>query len=65
MRVINNNCFRALGLDPSMATAEDVKNAYEFRASVHKSNTESDRLNRQLLRENRDLCLAALGEATE
>lgn len=56
-------CFAALGFTELPATEQEVEEQYARRMENYKDSTESHRLTRQLLRENRDQCLAALRKA--
>ena len=58
------NCFKALGFT-ELPTAAEVTAAYEELSAKIRSNTESDRLSKQLLQENRDKCLAELEGTTD
>lgn len=53
-------CFKALGFTAMPGTAEEIETAFSAALEKHKDSTETDRLARQTLRENRDLCLAEL-----
>ena len=56
-------CFAALGFTETPRTAAEIEAQYAARlAHFDGSRTESDALARQLLAENRALCLAALGK---
>ena len=53
-------CFAALGFADMPATEQEVIDRYGELMEKHKDSTESDRLARKLLRENRDMCLAEI-----
>lgn len=53
-------CFMALGFTAMPGTAEEIETAFSAALEKHKDSTETDRLARQTLRENRDMCIAAL-----
>lgn len=53
-------CFAALGFTETPATEQEVEARYGALLAEHKGSTETDRLARQLLQENRDMCLAAM-----
>lgn len=55
-------CFKALGFTVMPETVEEVETAFSAALEKHKDSTETDRLARQTLRENRDMCIAALKE---
>lgn len=55
-------CFEALGFETVPETAEEVEAHYRSKLEEHKDSTETDRLARQILAENRDACLAELGQ---
>ncbi len=54
------NCFKALGFTEMPKDAATVARRCGVLMEQHKDSTETDRLARQTLRENRDLCLAEL-----
>ena len=56
-------CFAALGFSEKPATEQEVIDRCGELMEKHKDSTESDRLARQLLCENRDMCLAELRRA--
>ena len=56
-------CFAALGFTEKPATEQEVIDRCGELMEQHRDSTESDRLARQLLRENRDMCLAELRRA--
>ena len=53
-------CFKALGFTVMPKTVEEVEAAFSAAMEKHKDSTETDRLARQTLRENRDMCVAVL-----
>ena len=57
-------CFTALGFTEMPATEQEVIDRCGALMEKHKDFTESDRMARQLLRENRDMCLAAMKEVS-
>ena len=50
-------CFQALGFETKPETVMDVEARYNELVKRRGSGTESDRLARQLLEENYDMCL--------
>lgn len=56
-------CFAALGFTELPATEQEIIDRCGELMEKHKDSTESDRLARQLLRENRDMCLAEMRRA--
>lgn len=56
-------CFAALGFAELPATEQEIIDRCGVLMEKHKDSTESDRLARQLLRENRDMCLAEMRRA--
>ena len=55
-------CFKALGFTVMPGTVAEIETAFSTALEKHKDSTETDRLVRQTLRENRDMCIAALKE---
>lgn len=56
-------CFAALGFTETPKTEQEVEARFSARMEQFKDSTESARLARQLLRENRDMCLDELRKA--
>lgn len=54
------SCFKALGFTEMPADPATVARRCGVLMEQHKDSTETDRLARQALRENRDLCFAEL-----
>lgn len=53
-------CFKSLGFTEAPTTEQEVEARFGAEMEKHKDSTESDRLARQTLRENRDMCLAEI-----
>ena len=54
------SCFSALGVERETATARELDEKLETALAAHGGSAESERLARQLLRENHAMCLAEL-----
>lgn len=54
------NCLAALDFEEMPETEQEVVDRCNAKMEKHKDSTESDRLARQLLRENRDMCIAEM-----
>lgn len=57
-------CFAALDFEELPETEQEVVDRCNAKMEKHKDSTESDRLARQLLRENRDMCIAEMRRRT-
>lgn len=55
-------CFAALGFSEIPTNPMDVIARADEMLQMHKDSTETDRLARQTIKENRDMCLAAMEE---
>lgn len=56
-------CFQALGFDRIPENAMELEERYSELIGRRRSGTESDRLARQLLRENYEMCLDIMENA--
>lgn len=56
-------CFAALGFSEIPATEQEVVDRAGEMLAMHKDSTETDRLARQTIAENRDMCLEAMEES--
>lgn len=56
-------CFQALGFDRVPDNPMDVIQRASDLMEDHKDSTETDRLARQTIAENRDMCLEAMEES--
>jgi len=56
-------CFQALGFDKMPENVMEVEERYNELLGRRRSGTESDRLARQLLRENYEMCIEAMDAA--
>lgn len=59
------NCFKALGFTEMPTDPATVARRCDVLMEQHKDSTETDRLARELLRQNRDLCYAELARLKE
>ena len=59
------DCFRALGFTEMPKDAATVARRCGVSMEQRKDSTETDRMARKLLRENRDLCLAEMQKGGE
>lgn len=58
-------CFRALGFAAIPTNPMDVIARADEMLQMHKDSTATDRLARQTIKENRDMCLEAMEEELE
>lgn len=56
-------CFTALGFDEVPSNPMEVIERASELMDQHKDSTETDRLARQTIKENRNMCLEAMEEA--